>query len=120
MNLGDYRKFVETGYVSDDNLLDIAEKIRTFSILSPKELAVLSYKTSEIERLFRKSMIQIGSQGNDEITDAVYERFIESGETAEDVLKDIASKIKNGTPLNSRENAVFFNRTNDIEGYLRS
>lgn len=55
-----------------------------------------------------------------EITDAEYANFIDNGVVSEQRLDDIANKIKNNQALSERENAIFTDKTSDINRILSS
>lgn len=48
------------------------------------------------------------------ISDEVYDRFVDSGEVPAEIVTAIAEKVKNKTPLSDRENAIFTDKTSEI------
>jgi len=55
----------------------------------------------------------------EEVSDEIYERFVESGEISEGVIDNIVVKIKNNEELSDRETAIFTNKTSEINERLK-
>src|SRR5690606_33654946 len=53
-----------------------------------------------------------------EIEDSEYNDFVDNGEVSEERLSDIANKVKNQEELSERENAIFTDKTAEINNLI--
>lgn len=89
-------------------------------------------KNNKVDRVFRPKSKGTTSSGNavqtpsetqeqiGEIGDSEYDDFVDSGEVSEERLIDIANKVKNQEELSERENAIFTNKTGEINRLIAS
>jgi hypothetical protein len=55
-----------------------------------------------------------------EVTDEIYNRFIETGEVQSRVIEKIATKIILQSPMTENEKCIFFSKTSEVNEMIRN
>jgi hypothetical protein len=80
---------------------------------------ILSSKTVEKPTETSKQETTIEKPIQENIEDSDYEEFVETGNIDEEILDNIANKIKNSEALSPRETDIYNNKTEEINNKLK-